>query len=339
MATTPPSRKRAAPKKAPTPGSKKPAAPKRKAAGSVTHANNAPSPKNPVSPAPQPPEGKQLVPGDTEGTVSDVPEDNPVAQLAPRIQRFVEEYLVDLNGTQAAIRAGYSARTANEQAAQLLAKLSVQRAVAAARKAQQERTQVSADKVVLGLWHIYSADARELVSVHVGCCRYCWGEGHRYQRTLSEYNRDRESFREGGKPPEDWEEQGGIGFSPLRDPHPDCPECHGDGSPRDVPRDTRYLSAATAALYAGVRRTKYGLDILTHDKLRAGDMLMKHLGAYEKDNNQKGDRLNDLLHAIGSGNGNGFQPQAVDPEKHKAPEKPSAFTPQANPAPEHDWRT
>ena len=51
------------------------------------------------------------------------------AALAPRQQRFVEEYLLDLNGTQAAIRAGYSARTANEQAARLLANVSVRSAI------------------------------------------------------------------------------------------------------------------------------------------------------------------------------------------------------------------
>ncbi len=43
--------------------------------------------------------------------------------LTPKRARFVEEYLIDLNATQAAIRAGYSAKTANEQGAQLLAKL------------------------------------------------------------------------------------------------------------------------------------------------------------------------------------------------------------------------
>lgn len=35
--------------------------------------------------------------------------------------RFCEEYMIDLNATQAAIRAGYSPKTANEQAARLLA--------------------------------------------------------------------------------------------------------------------------------------------------------------------------------------------------------------------------
>ncbi len=50
--------------------------------------------------------------------------------LTPKQARFVEEYLLDLNATQAAIRAGYSAKTANEQGSQLLAKLSIRQAVA-----------------------------------------------------------------------------------------------------------------------------------------------------------------------------------------------------------------
>ena len=41
--------------------------------------------------------------------------------LTDKQTRFVQEYMTDLNATQAAIRAGYSAKTANEQAAQLLA--------------------------------------------------------------------------------------------------------------------------------------------------------------------------------------------------------------------------
>ena len=49
--------------------------------------------------------------------------------LTPKQQRFVAEYLKDLNATQAAIRAGYSEKTANEQGARLLAKASVREAV------------------------------------------------------------------------------------------------------------------------------------------------------------------------------------------------------------------
>ena len=49
--------------------------------------------------------------------------------LTPKNGRFVKEYLVDLNGTQAAIRAGYSPKTANEQAARLLANVSVRKVI------------------------------------------------------------------------------------------------------------------------------------------------------------------------------------------------------------------
>jgi phage terminase small subunit len=47
-------------------------------------------------------------------------------ELTPKIKRFCEEYIKDLNGTQAAIRAGYSQKTANEQSSKLLAKVNVQ---------------------------------------------------------------------------------------------------------------------------------------------------------------------------------------------------------------------
>lgn len=54
--------------------------------------------------------------------------------LSPKRQRFVEEYLKDFNGTQAAIRAGYAPKAANEQAARLLANASVRAAVDAGRE-------------------------------------------------------------------------------------------------------------------------------------------------------------------------------------------------------------
>ena len=46
--------------------------------------------------------------------------------LTPKQQRFVDEYLIDLNATQAAIRAGYSPKTAQEQSSRLLSNVMVQ---------------------------------------------------------------------------------------------------------------------------------------------------------------------------------------------------------------------
>lgn len=49
--------------------------------------------------------------------------------LTPKQERFVQEYLVDMNATQAATRAGYSPKTANEQGSRLLANVNIRAAV------------------------------------------------------------------------------------------------------------------------------------------------------------------------------------------------------------------
>lgn len=68
--------------------------------------------------------------------------------LPAKRQRFVEEYLIDLNATQAAIRAGYSARTADVQGAQLLGNLRVAQAVAEAKAERSRRLALTADRVL-----------------------------------------------------------------------------------------------------------------------------------------------------------------------------------------------
>ena len=68
--------------------------------------------------------------------------------MTPKQQRFIEEYLVDLNATQAALRAGYSAKTARTIAAENLAKPNIQARITALKQARSERTQIDADQVV-----------------------------------------------------------------------------------------------------------------------------------------------------------------------------------------------
>lgn len=86
--------------------------------------------------------------------------------LTPKQEKFVAEYLVDLNGRQAAIRAGYSAKTAEQQASRLLTKAKVQAAVAAGRAKQVERTQIDADWVLRRLAQEIEADLAELYDDH-----------------------------------------------------------------------------------------------------------------------------------------------------------------------------
>ena len=74
-----------------------------------------------------------------------------MAKLTPKQQRFVDEYLIDLNATQGAIRAGYSPKTAEQQGFQLLKKTSVSEAIEQAQKERQKRTLVTQDDVIRGL--------------------------------------------------------------------------------------------------------------------------------------------------------------------------------------------
>lgn len=68
--------------------------------------------------------------------------------LNPKQQRFIDEYLIDLNATQAAVRAGYSARTAEAQGSRLLSHVKVKEAVDAAIAARSARTAITADYVL-----------------------------------------------------------------------------------------------------------------------------------------------------------------------------------------------
>lgn len=88
-----------------------------------------------------------------------------VGKLTDKQKRFVEEYLIDLNATQAAIRAGYSENSAMEQGYQLLQKTSVQNAIQKAQNERSERTQVTQDDVINGLLEIIAMSTGKKVVV------------------------------------------------------------------------------------------------------------------------------------------------------------------------------
>ena len=81
--------------------------------------------------------------------------------LNARQRRFVDEYLSDLNATQAAIRAGYSERTANEQGARLLAKASIQNEVKKRMGDREKRTEITQDMVLQELAKLAFLDIRK----------------------------------------------------------------------------------------------------------------------------------------------------------------------------------
>ena len=68
--------------------------------------------------------------------------------MTPKQARFVKEYLIDLNATQAAIRAGYAPANANVEGSRLLANANIRDAIASAQAARCQRLEITADRVV-----------------------------------------------------------------------------------------------------------------------------------------------------------------------------------------------
>lgn len=72
-------------------------------------------------------------------------------KLTDKQKEFVRQYLVDLNATQAAIRAGYSVKTAYRQGADLLQKTSIREAIEKAQAKRARRVEVTQDYVLSNL--------------------------------------------------------------------------------------------------------------------------------------------------------------------------------------------
>lgn len=87
-------------------------------------------------------------------------------KLTDKQKRFCEEYLIDLNATQAAIRAGYSAKTAYSMGQRMLKKVEVQEYIFNLQKKRSERTEITADKVIEELAAIAFSDRTKIASVN-----------------------------------------------------------------------------------------------------------------------------------------------------------------------------
>lgn len=83
--------------------------------------------------------------------------------LTARQSRFVDEYLIDLNATQAAIRAGYSVKTAKSQAQRLLTNVGVAHAIATRQQQRSLRTNIDADYVLHRLHEIDQLDVADIL--------------------------------------------------------------------------------------------------------------------------------------------------------------------------------
>ena len=148
-----------------------------------------------------------------------------MSNLTAKQQAFVREYLIDLNGAQAAIRAGYSKKSARQIAKENLTKPDIATAIAEAKASRAERTQVDQDYVL------------EIITETIDRCRQA---------------------------------------KPVTDK---------SGNPVMVELPTGEVAPAYAFDAAAI--------------LKGADLLGKHVGLFEKDNEQKGKSLADALRAAG----------------------------------------
>ena len=89
-----------------------------------------------------------------------------MGRLTNKQARFVEEYLVDLNATQAAIRAGYSQKTAYRIGAELLQKTSVSKSIQDSMQKRSAKTEVTAERILEELSKIAFNDVRSIFDEH-----------------------------------------------------------------------------------------------------------------------------------------------------------------------------
>ena len=154
-------------------------------------------------------------------------------KLTTKQRRFVEEYLVDGNASQAAVRAGYSERTARQQGYRLLTKVYIAVAIAAAQEERSKRTEVTADRVVEELARIAFADIRNL---------FVWDE-------------EQAAY----VPSQDLSDDAAAGVSSVKAKTTHYNGKNGDGD-----------------------RTEILVELKTYDKLKALELLAKHLGLFQE---------------------------------------------------------
>lgn len=163
-------------------------------------------------------------------------------KLTAKQQRFCDEYLIDLNATQAAIRAGYSEKTATEQGARLLTNVKVQKYIQKRKADRVERTEITQDMVLMELASIAFSNAADYAAI---------------------VEKDATIQTENGV------------LIPL---------CDENGEPvkyRTVePVLTADLTETQKRALAVIKKGRDGFEVKPYDKIRALELLGKHLGMF-----------------------------------------------------------
>ncbi|EEP89170.1 terminase small subunit [Yersinia kristensenii] len=190
---------------------------------------------------------------------------------------FVLEYVRTRSRVDAYRKAGYKCEgnTAYASASRLYRNAKVSRAIRAINDRMRKRFTACLEDLVDQLVAIANADPNELVQYRRVNCRYCWGENHLYQwRDIGEYDKAAAKASEEGKQAPEY---GGIGFMDNADLNPECPKCQGEGRGQIFIADTRDLDGPARWLYAGIKESKFGTEVVTANQEAARRDLIKLL--------------------------------------------------------------
>ena len=179
--------------------------------------------------------------------------------LTEKQERFVEEYLVDLNATQAAIRAEYSSKTAYSMGQRLLKNVEVQAAIQQAKQKRSQRTEITQDMVLKELSKIAFANGTDFAKV---VCREV--------------------------PMTTVDEDGNLQTVTKRQQLVEI-------------KDTEMVNPEKRAAISSIKEGKYGIEISSYDKVKALELLGKHLGMFDSRAPQKTEGESNLLEQLVAG--------------------------------------
>lgn len=227
-------------------------------------------------------------------------------------EQFCHEIVAGASAPNAALRAGYSAKTRKEIGYILMQRPHVQGRIAELERERNERADKrgqGVDAVIEYWWRVVNHDPNELSQNRTGCCRYCWGNDHMFQwKTKREFFDARKEEtkkgpkREDGVPADELSDDGGYGYDVTKEPNPTCPECNGLGVTYQVFPDSRKLSENARAAYLGVKVTQRGLEVMSADRMQALDQIAKHLGMFKiKAEVDASEQMKAFLEAISGG--------------------------------------
>lgn len=179
-----------------------------------------------------------------------------MARLTEKQARFIAEYLVDLNATEAAKRAGYSEKTAYSIGFENLRKPEIQEEIQKAMESRAKRTMITQDRVI-----------QELAMV-------AFANGTDFARVVSSE-----------QPVSVVDDEGNL-----------------QEVMRKVQRvelvDTDQLNQEKRAAISGIKEGKYGIEVSSYDKVRALELLGRHLGLFDGKATTRTNGGNNLLDAI-----------------------------------------